>query len=104
MLLDYETLKVIWWVLIGVLLTGFALTDGFDMGVGALLPFIGSNDDERRVIIASIKPTWEGNQVWLVTAGAAIFSAWPLVYAAAFSLFFRALLFILFPPSLHPLL
>ena len=103
MLLDYETLKIIWWLLIGVLLIGFALTDGFDMGVGALLPFIGRNDDERRVIIASIKPTWEGNQVWLVTAGAAIFAAWPLVYAAAFYSFYAAMLLILFALFMRPL-
>ena len=66
---EYEILRLIWWVLIGVLLVGFAVTDGFDMGVGALVPVIGKNDTERRVMINSIAPHWEGNQVWLVTAG-----------------------------------
>ncbi len=103
MLLDYETLKLIWWALIGGLLIGFALTDGFDMGVGALLPFVGRSDSERRVIIGSIKPTWEGNQVWLITAGAALFAAWPLVYAAAFYSFYPALLLLLFALFMRPL-
>src|SRR5450756_2858951 len=63
MIFDYETLKLIWWLFVGVLLTGFAVTDGFDLGIGALLPFLGKNDDERRVIINSVGATWEGNQV-----------------------------------------
>jgi len=67
---DYEVLKVIWWVLISVLLIGFVVTDGFDMGVGALLPVIGKTDDDRRIMINSIAPHWEGNQVWLVLAAA----------------------------------
>ena len=92
MLFDYETYKLIWWCFVGVLLVGFALTDGFDFGVGALLPFVGRNDTERRVVINSIGATWEGNQTWLVTAGGAIFAAWPLVYAAAFSGFYVAML------------
>ncbi|KAG0194287.1 hypothetical protein DFQ28_000532 [Apophysomyces sp. BC1034] len=99
---DYPTLKVIWWVLIGVLLLGFALTDGFDMGVGTLLPFIGKTDTERRVIINAIGPTWEGNQVWLITAGAVMFAAWPLVYAAAFSGFYFAMLLVLFALFMRP--
>ncbi|HXZ07275.1 MAG TPA: cytochrome d ubiquinol oxidase subunit II, partial [Paraburkholderia sp.] len=69
--MDYATLKVIWWVLIGVLLIGFALTDGFDMGACMLLPFIGKSDDERRIIVNTVGATWEGNQVWFVTAGGA---------------------------------
>lgn len=101
-MLDYTTLKLIWWVLIGVLLIGFALTDGFDMGTGALLPFLGKNDDERRIIINTIGPTWEGNQVWFVTAGGAIFAAWPLVYASAFSGFYVALLLVLFALFFRP--
>jgi cytochrome d ubiquinol oxidase subunit II len=100
--LDYATLKIIWWLLLGVLLIGFALTDGFDMGIGALLPFIGRNDDERRVIINSIGPTWEGNQVWFITAGGAVFAAWPLVYAAAFYSFYVALLLVLFALFMRP--
>ena len=102
MILDYETLKVIWWLFVGVLLIGFAVTDGFDMGVGALLPFLGKNDVERRVIINSVGATWEGNQVWFVTAGGATFAAWPLVYAAAFSGLYWALLLVLFALFFRP--
>ena len=102
MILDYESLKVIWWLFVGVLLVGFALTDGFDMGVGTLLPFVGRSDDERRVVINTIGPTWEGNQVWFITAGGAVFAAWPLVYAAAFSGFYVALILTLFALFLRP--
>lgn len=82
---DIETLQIIWWVLLGVLLTGFALTDGFDLGTAILLPVLGKTDDERRLIINTIAPVWESNQVWLVLGAGAIFAAWPLVYAVAFS-------------------
>ena len=102
MIFDYETLKVIWWLFVGVLLIGFAVTDGFDMGVGALLPFLGTDDDERRVIINAVGATWEGNQVWFITAGGALFAAWPLVYAAAFSGFYVALLLVLFALFFRP--
>lgn len=102
MILDYETLKLIWWVLVGVLLIGFAVTDGFDMGVGMLLPFLGKNDDERRVIINTVGPHWDGNQVWFITAGGAIFAAWPAVYAAAFSGFYVAMLLVLFALFFRP--
>jgi cytochrome d ubiquinol oxidase subunit II len=99
---DYEMLKVIWWLFIGVLLIGFAVMDGFDMGVTAWLPFLGKTDEERRVIINTVGPTWEGNQTWLVTAGGAIFAAWPLVYAAAFSGLYIALLLVLFALFFRP--
>lgn len=89
---DYEVLRFVWWALIGVLLIGFAVTDGFDMGVGALVPVIGKTDSERRVMINSIAPHWDGNQVWLITAGGALFAAWPLVYAASFSGFYLAMI------------
>lgn len=102
MIFDYETLKVIWWLFVGVLLIGFAITDGFDLGVGALLTIVGRNDIERRVIINSIGPTWDGNQVWLITAGGAVFAAWPVVYAAAFSGFYVALLLVLFALFFRP--
>ena len=101
-LFDYETLKLIWWVFVGVLLIGFAILGGFDLGVGALLPFAGRTDDERRVMINSIGTTWEGNFVWFVTAGGAIFAAWPLVYATAFSGFYVALVLTLFALILRP--
>ncbi|MGL4599979.1 MAG: cytochrome d ubiquinol oxidase subunit II [Plesiomonas sp.] len=94
-MIDYEFLRFIWWLLIGVLLIGFAITDGFDMGVGALLPIIGKTDNERRVMINTIAPHWDGNQVWLITAGGALFAAWPMVYAAAFSGFYVAMVLVL---------
>jgi len=99
---DYETLKMIWWCFVGVLIIGFALTDGFDFGVGMLLPFVGKNDIERRIIINSIGLTWEGNQTWLITAGGALFAAWPLAYAAAFSGFYAALMLLLFSLFFRP--
>jgi cytochrome d ubiquinol oxidase subunit II len=102
MIIDYEVLKLIWWVLVGVLLIGFAVTDGMDMGVGALLPFLGKKDEERRVIINTVGPHWDGNQVWLITAGGAIFAAWPAVYAAAFSGFYFAMLLVLFALFFRP--
>jgi cytochrome d ubiquinol oxidase subunit II len=102
MLFEYLTLKVIWWVLVCVLLIGFAVMDGFDMGVATLLPFIARNDKQRRVLIHAIGPTWEGNQVWFITAGGALFAAWPMVYATAFSGFYWALLLVLFALFLRP--
>lgn len=102
MIFDYETLKLIWWILVGTLLIGFAITDGMDMGVGVLLPFLGKTDEERRVIINTVGPHWDGNQVWLVTAGGAIFAAWPSVYAAAFSGFYMAMLLVLFVLFFRP--
>ncbi|SEQ23333.1 cytochrome bd-I ubiquinol oxidase subunit 2 apoprotein [Amphritea atlantica] len=100
---DYETLRLIWWLLIGVLLIGFAITDGFDLGVAMLLPLLGKTDTERRVMINTIGPHWDGNQVWLITAGGAIFAAWPLVYATAFSGFYWAMLLVLFALFFRPL-
>ena len=99
---DYATLKLIWWVFMGVLLVGFAILDGFDLGVGVLLRFIGRSDEERRVMLNSIGPTWEGNQVWFITAGGAMFAAWPLVYATAFSGFYVALMLTLFALFFRP--
>jgi len=99
---DYATLKVIWWLLVGVLLVGFAVMDGHDMGVGTLLPFVGRNDLERRVVINTVGPHWEGNQVWFITGGGAIFAAWPLVYAAAFSGFYWAMMALLWALFFRP--
>jgi cytochrome bd ubiquinol oxidase subunit II len=99
---DYATLKIIWWLLVGVLLIGFAIMDGHDMGVGALLPFVGKTDDERRVIINTVGPHWDGNQVWFITAGGAVFAAWPLVYATAFSGFYFAMLAVLWALFFRP--
>jgi cytochrome d ubiquinol oxidase subunit II len=94
-LLSYEFLRVVWWLLLGVLLIGFALTDGFDMGVGALLPFVGKTDVERRVAINTVGPVWEGNQVWFILGGGAIFAAWPPLYAVSFSGFYLAMFVVL---------
>ncbi|MBY7731081.1 cytochrome d ubiquinol oxidase subunit II [Vibrio bathopelagicus] len=100
---DYESLRLIWWVLIGVLLVGFAVTDGFDMGVAALSPVIGKSDTERRIMLNTIAPHWDGNQVWLITAGGALFAAWPLVYATSFSGFYFAMYATLAALWLRPL-
>jgi cytochrome d ubiquinol oxidase subunit II len=102
MIFDYETFKIIWWLFIGVLLVGFVLTAGFDLGVGTLLPFLGKKDEQRRVIINSIGPTWEGNQIWLILGGGAVFAAWPLIYAASFSGFYLAMMLALFALVLKP--
>jgi cytochrome d ubiquinol oxidase subunit II len=100
--LDYPTLRLIWWGLLGVLLIGFALTDGFDMGVGALLPFVARTDEERRMVINTVGATWEGNQVWFITGGASIFAAWPLVYGVSFSGFYLAIFLVLVAMILRP--
>lgn len=102
MLLDYESLKLVWWVLVGVLFIGFALTDGFDMGVGALLRVVGKTDEERRVAINTIAPHWDGNQVWLILAAGAIFAAWPITFGAAFSTFYWAMVLTLFSLFFRP--
>lgn len=99
---DYETLKLIWWVLVGVLLIGFALTDGFDLGAAILIPVVGKTDNERRAVINTIAPHWDGNQVWLITAAGALFAAWPVVYAASFSGFYWAMLLVLFSLFVRP--
>ncbi|MBW8790623.1 cytochrome d ubiquinol oxidase subunit II [Rhizobium leguminosarum] len=101
-LIDYETLRLIWWLLLGVLLIAFATTGGFDLGVGTLLPFVARTDPERRVAINTIGATWEGNQVWLILGGGAIFAAWPPLYAVSFSGFYLAMFAILFALILRP--
>ncbi|MFN4004757.1 MAG: cytochrome d ubiquinol oxidase subunit II [Hylemonella sp.] len=101
-MIDYPTLKIIWWLLVGVLLVGFAIMDGHDMGVGTLLPFVGKDDVERRVVINTVGPHWDGNQVWFITGGGAIFAAWPLVYATAFSGFYWAMLAVLWALFFRP--
>ncbi len=100
--LDYTTLRVIWWLLLGILLVGWAVMDGFDLGVGTLLPFVARNDEERRLVINTVGPVWEGNQVWLVLGGGAIFAAWPPLYAVSFSGFYLAVFAMLFGLILRP--
>jgi cytochrome bd ubiquinol oxidase subunit II len=101
-MLDYETLRVIWWLILGVLLIGFAVTDGFDMGVGAIFRFVGRTDEERRALLECIEPVWEGNQVWFILGGGAAFAAWPLLYAASFSALYLALFLVLVAFILRP--
>ncbi|NIX78117.1 cytochrome d ubiquinol oxidase subunit II [Microvirga sp. c23x22] len=100
--LSYEILRLIWWLLIGILLIGFTLTDGFDLGIGTLLPFVARTDAERRVLINVVGPVWEGNQVWLILGGGAVFAAWPPLYAVSFSSFYLAMLVILVALILRP--
>jgi cytochrome d ubiquinol oxidase subunit II len=99
---DYMTLKLIWWLLVGVLLIGFAIMDGHDMGVGTLLQILGKDDTDRRVMINTVAPHWDGNQVWFITGGGAVFAAWPFVYATAFSGMYWALLLVLFALFFRP--
>ena len=101
-LVSYEVLRLIWWALMGVLLIGYAVTDGFDLGIGTLLPFVARTDIERRTVINTIGPIWEGNQVWLILGGGAIFAAWPQLYAVSFSGFYLAMFAILFAFILRP--
>jgi cytochrome d ubiquinol oxidase subunit II len=101
-LLDYATLRVVWWLLIGVLLIGFAVTDGFDLGVGATFRILGRTDAERRALLEAIEPVWEGNQVWFVLGGGATFAAWPQVYATSFSGLYLAMCLVLVALILRP--
>ncbi|MGA9601396.1 MAG: cytochrome d ubiquinol oxidase subunit II [Methylocystis sp.] len=102
MLLDYATLRLIWWALLGVLLIGFAIMDGFDLGVAILHPFVARTDGERRVAMNAIGPVWEGNQIWFVLGGGAVFAAWPLLYATSFSGFYLAMMLVLIGFILRP--
>jgi cytochrome d ubiquinol oxidase subunit II len=98
----YEFFRLLWWAVLGVLLIGIAVMDGFDMGSAILLPFVGRRDLERRIVINTVGPVWEGNQVWLILGGGAIFAAWPAIYAVAFSGFYLAMLLLLLALILRP--
>ncbi|MCD7060665.1 cytochrome d ubiquinol oxidase subunit II [Pelagibacterium xiamenense] len=100
--IDYESLRLIWWALLGVLLIGFAIMGGMDLGIGTLLPAVARTDEERRVLINLMGPTWEGNQVWLILGGGAIFAAFPPLYAVSFSGFYLAMIVILLALILRP--
>ncbi len=100
--MSYETLRVTWWLILGVLLMGFAITDGFDLGLGASFTFLGRTDAERRALLSSVEPVWEGNQVWLVLGGGAAFAAWPLLYATSFSGLYLAMFLVLIALILRP--
>jgi len=89
-------LNTIWFLLIGVLIIGYAVLDGFDLGVGSLYYLLGKTEDERRTLINTVGPFWDGNEVWLLTGGGALFAAFPLVYASVFSGFYLAMMLVLF--------
>jgi len=99
----YLVLKVLWWLLLGVLLMGLAIMVGMDMGVGTILRHIGRTDAERRVALNIIGPHWDGNQVWFILGGGAIFAAWPLIYATAFSGLYVVMLLLLWSMIVRPL-
>ena len=88
-------LQVLWFILVTVLFVGFFFLEGFDYGVGTILPFFGETDTERRMLINTIGPVWDGNEVWMITAGGAMFAAFPHVYATMFSMFYMALFLML---------
>lgn len=98
-MIDYQ---LTWWAIVGVVLIVFALTAGFDLGIGALLPFVGKSDAERRVMLNVIGPTWDGNQVWLIIAGGALFVVWPYAYAATFSGFYGTMFMLLWALYMRP--
>src|ERR1700753_1700582 len=98
----YEILRLIWWALLGILLIGFAVMDGFDLGTAALLPFVAKTDKERRVVINTVGPVWEGNPVWFTLCGGSIFAAWPTLYAASFSSLYLAMFLVLATLILRP--
>lgn len=89
-------LQLTWFILVGVLIAGYAVLDGFDLGTGVLYPFLAKNEDERRALRAAIGPVWDGNEVWLITAGGALFAAFPPAYATTFSGFYPAIMLALF--------
>ena len=99
---EYEFLRLLWWAVLGVLLIGIAVMDGFDLGSAILLPWVARTDIERRIVINTVGPVWEGNQVWLILGGGAIFAAWPPLYAVAFSGFYLAMLLLLCALILRP--
>lgn len=101
-MIEYEVLRVTWWLLLGVLLIGFSVTDGFDLGVAAMHRFIGRTDEERRMLLESIEPVWDGNQVWFILGGGAAFAAWPMLYAVSFSAFYLAMFLVLAALILRP--
>ena len=92
----WELLQNIWFLLIGVLLVGYAILDGFDLGIGSLFPFLAKNKEEKYTLYKAIGPFWDGNEVWLLTGGGALFAAFPHTYATVFSGFYLALMLVLF--------
>ena len=101
-MLDYETLRIVWWLLLGVVIAGFAVTDGYDLGALVVLRALPEDEHERIALIETFEPFWEGHQVWLVLGGGATFAAWPLLYAASFSGFYFAMLLVLLALIVRP--
>ncbi len=101
-MIDFESLRFLWWALLGVLLIGFAVMDGFDLGVLMCLPFSSREDQDRRIVLNTVGPVWEGNQVWFILGGGAIFAAWPPLYDVSFSGFYLAMLVVLLGLILRP--
>lgn len=93
---NIQNFQILWFILVGILFLGYSLLDGFDLGIGALLPFIGQKKEEKDILISSIGPVWDGNEVWLITGGGALFAAFPQAYATAFSGFYPAMMLVLF--------
>ncbi|KUG22981.1 cytochrome d ubiquinol oxidase subunit ii [hydrocarbon metagenome] len=93
---NIQNFQVLWFFLIVILFVGYSLLDGFDLGIGALLPFLGKTKEEKDILINSIGPVWDGNEVWLITGGGALFAAFPHAYATAFSGFYIAMMMVLF--------
>lgn len=101
-MIDYEILRLIWWALLGILLIGFVVLDGFDLGIALLLPFLGKTDQDRRIMLNTVGPVWEGNQVWLILGAGASFAAWPPLYAVSFSGLYAAMFIALLALILRP--
>lgn len=93
--MDIQILQIVWFVLVGVLLIGYSVLDGFDLGIGALMPFLAKNEKEQKILFNSVGPFWDGNEVWLLTGGGALFAAFPNAYATVFSGFYIALMLVL---------
>ena len=100
--IPYDILRLIWWGLLGILLIGFAVLDGYDLGTAMLIPFVGRSDAERRQVRETVEPNWEGHQVWFILGGGASFAAWPLLYAASFSGFYLAMFLVLLGLIVRP--
>jgi cytochrome bd ubiquinol oxidase subunit II len=100
--IDYAILRFVWWAFLGVLLIGFAVMDGFDIGAALLQPFVARTDIEKRMLLNAIGPVWEGNQVWFILGGGAAFAAWPPLYAVSFSGFYLAMFLVLAALILRP--
>ncbi len=100
--IDYAVLRFLWWAFLGLLLIGFAVTDGFDLGAALLQPLVARNDTEKRLLLNAVGPVWEGNQVWLILGGGAAFAAWPPLYAVSFSGFYLAMFLVLAALILRP--